>query len=127
VITSAPTPPTDLELYLAAERFLDALLSSANVDRIGVTRWWDRAKTALETGAATSTSWRQCVAKAARKLQIDMLNEQASATVVELSTQLDDPAVFARFRTLCTRDALTIAAHVRDRRLSRQNTREESA
>lgn len=125
--TSVATPPTDLELYRAAERFLDALLSSADVDKIGVGRWWDRAKTALETGAATSTSFRQCVAKAGRKLQIDTLNGDAAATVAHLALLLDEHTTFARWRTLCARDALTIAAAVRDQRVNRRNTHKENA
>ena len=118
--TSTPTPPTDLELHQAAERFLDALLDSADVNRIGVARWWERAKTAIETAAAASTSWRQCVAKAGKKMEIDAFSANSSATIADLSTVLDDPASFARWRTLATRDALTVTALARHQRTARR-------
>jgi len=118
--TSAPTPPTDLDLHRAAERFLYALLDSADVNRIGVARWWERAKTALETAAASSTSWRQCVARAGKKMEVDAFSASSSATIADLSTILDDPQVFARWRTLATRDALTITALVRHQRTARR-------
>lgn len=124
--TATPTRPTDRELYEAAEQLLDALLSSASVDKIGRTRWWDRAKTALETGAASSTNFYQAAAKTAAKLQIDTLNEHAAGTVVQLKDMLHDPATFARWRTLCMRDALVIAANVRIHRVHRRTEQEET-
>lgn len=118
--TSPPTQPSDLDLHQAAERFLDALLASADIKRIGVARWWERAKTALETGAAASTSWRQCVAKAGRKMEIETFSEESSATIAALADVLDDPDVFARWRSLAVRDALTITAMVRHQRAGRR-------
>lgn len=118
--TSPPIPPTDLELHRFAERFLDALLDSADVRTIGVARWWERAKTGLETAAASSTSWRQCVAKAGRKMQIDTYTASSAATIAALAEDLDDPAAFSRWRTLATRDALTITAMVRHQRTARR-------
>lgn len=114
--------PTDLDLHRHAEQFLDALLDSASVSRIGVSRWWERAKTALETSAAASTSWRQCVAKAGKKMEIDVYTASSAATLAALATILDNPAMFARWRTLTTRDALTITAMVRNDRTTRKRT-----
>jgi hypothetical protein len=114
--TASPTPPTDLQLHAHAEQFLHALLDSASVQQIGVARWWERAKTALETAAASSTSWRQCVARAGQKLQVNTFTASASATVATLAEVLDDETAFARWRTLATRDALTITAMVRHQR-----------
>lgn len=118
--TSPPTPPTDLDLHRLAERFLDALLDSADVNRIGVARWWERAKTALETAAASSTTFRQAAAKAGRKMEVDTFTAGSSAAIAELATVLDSPDVFARWRTLATRDALVITAMVRDQRAARR-------
>jgi hypothetical protein len=116
--TATPTRPTDLELHRVAETFLLAMMSSANVDRIGVARWWDRARTSLETGAACSTSWREMVSKVGRKLLIDSLNEDAAITVAGFNTMLDDPATFARFREICARNALTFPAKVRQQKVA---------
>lgn len=121
---SPPILPTDLELHQLAERFLDALLDSADITRIGVARWWDRANTALETAAASSTSWRQCVAKAGKKMEITTYSQLAAATIAELATILDDPRVFPRWRQIITRDALTVTAMVRNARTTRRKPRE---
>lgn len=121
--TSPPTPPPDTALYELAEEFLAAMLDSASVQQIGVARWWERAKTALETSAASSTTFRQCVARAGKKLEIETLRETSATTIAALAAQLDDPATFARWRTLATRDALTITAMVRADRAARR-TRE---
>lgn len=128
--TSAPTQPPpeageldDLALYGMAEDFLDALLSAADVDTIGATNWWERAKTALETAAAASDSWRQCAAKAAQKLQIDAPDERLSHTVARLAGVLDNPAAYRRWARLAERDALSITAMVRERRTARRNSK----
>lgn len=103
-----------------AELFIDAMLSSADVDTIGVTSWWDRAKTALETAAASSTSWPQCVSRAAKKLQIETLSPQSSQTIAELATVLDDPQTFAAWARLAARDAVYTVALVRAAREQRR-------
>jgi hypothetical protein len=118
--TPPPTPPPDPVLYKLAEQFLAALLDSADVKQVGVARWWERAKTALETAAASSTSFRQCVARAGKKMEIDTMRESSSTTIAQLAAQLDAPATFARWRTLATRDALTITAMVRAERAARR-------
>jgi hypothetical protein len=115
--TLSPIPPTtDLQLHEAAQRFLNALLDSADVRQVGVARWWERAKTALETAAASSTSWRQCVSRAGNKLQIDVFTAGSAAIIAELAQHLDDESIFVRWRALATRDALTITAMVRHQR-----------
>lgn len=125
--TSVTTPPTDelddLALYGIAEDFLDALLDSADVDRIGKTNWWERARTALEISAGSSDTWHQCVARAARRMQIESPSEALSDTTARLATHLNDPAVFRRWARLAERDALAITALVRERRTSRRKTK----
>lgn len=103
-----------------AEDFLDALLSAADVDAVGMTRWWERAKTALETAAAASDCWRQCAAKAAKKLQVEAPDERLSKTVAALAKHLDDPNIYQRWAQLAERDALSITALVRERRTARR-------
>lgn len=121
--TSPPTPPTDEELHKLAQDFLDALLDSADTTRVGVARWWDRAKTALETGAASSRTFQEALARAGRKLEIDALRESSSLTMSDLAQTLNDPQTFSRWRTLATRDALAITAMVRASRKRRRTTR----
>lgn len=127
--TSAPTQPPpeageldDLAMYGMAEDFLDALLSAADVDTIGAIHWWERAKTALETAAAASDSWRQCAAKAAQKLQIEAPDERLSHTVATLAAALDNTTTYRRWARLAERDALSITAMVRERRTARRRT-----
>lgn len=123
--TPAPTPPADDQLYAWAEQFLDALLTSADVDVIGAIRWWDRAKAALETAAQSSTTWPQCVAKAAKKLQVDVLGEHASTIVADLGRHLGAPATFAAWRQVAARDAVYITALVRETRTARRTTKKK--
>lgn len=124
--SSVSTPPVevgeldDIELYRMAEDFLDALLSAADVDTIGMSRWWDRAKAALETAAGSSDNWGQCVARAARKLQIEAPDERLSQAVTGLTAVLANQAVYRRWARLAERDALYIAALVRERRSQRR-------
>lgn len=123
--TSPLTLPdlSDDGLQAMAERFVDALLSSADVDVIGAVHWWDRAKTALQTGAASSTSWAQCVSTAARKLQIETLSAESSAAVADLGRVLAVPIVFQRWARLAARDALYTVAIVRNQREERKAAR----
>jgi hypothetical protein len=123
VTTSPPTPPDDEQLHQLAEQFLHALLNSADVNRIGVARWWERAKTALETGAAASTSFRQCAARAGKKMEIDVYSEQSADTIAQLATVLNTPETFTRWRTLATRDALTTTAMVRSQRAATRRSK----
>src|SRR5690606_4104753 len=65
-----------------AVRFQSAMLDSANIDLIGLAAWWDRAQTALETGAATGTRFSEVVSATARKLQITWaLSKETSAEI----------------------------------------------
>src|SRR5690606_31754397 len=75
-----------------AVRFQSAMLDSANIDLIGLAAWWDRAQTALETGAATGTRFSEVVSATARKLQITWaLSKETSAEVTRLTEELSDP------------------------------------
>lgn len=77
------------DLTTLTVEWLSALLDSASVDIIGATHWWDRAASALETAAAGADSAAQATTIACRKLQIDVLSEQSSATVADIAARLD--------------------------------------
>lgn len=122
--TSTTTAPPDPQTLIGlAVRFLDAMLSSADVDTIGRTAWWDRARSALETGAATGTAFSEVVSACARRLQITgALPARASEEITRLSRELADPAVFAAWRELAQSDAVYITALTRVQRAARKET-----
>lgn len=104
-----------------AVRFQSAMLDSADVDLIGTSNWWDRAQTALETGAATGTRFSEVVSATARKLQITWaLSKDTSAEIGRLTEELSDPAAFAEWRELCQRDAVYITGITRIYRKQRR-------
>lgn len=125
--TAPATPPPDpTELIDLAVRFQDALLSSADVEVIGRTAWWDRARTAIETAAASATRFSEAVATAAKKLQITgALDARTSAEIAALAAVLDDPATFAAWRELAQADAVYVTALTRVQRTTRTATRKE--
>lgn len=111
---STPTAIPQGQLVDLAVAFLDTMLDSADVDTIGRTAWWDRARTALETGTATGTVFSEVVSAAARKLQIDgAFSQRTSIAINRLTQQLSDPRVFGDWRELCQRDAVYITALTR--------------
>lgn len=114
---------TDDQLIDHAVAFLDAMLRSADVSVIGVTRWWDRAKSALETGCFAGSNVREVTTRVAKKLQIETLQLETAETVDRLAGTLRDPDVFARWRRLAARDAVFVAAMVRIRREDRKAER----
>ena len=111
-----PPAPTQAQLIGWATTFLSAVLDSADAEKIGPKRWWDRARTALETGTATA-SFSEAVAKTAAKLEIDgALTAKSSRTIDQLARDLSDPARFEAWAELCRRDAVYIAALTRVQR-----------
>lgn len=104
-------------------RFLDCLLSEADVETIGRTYWWDRAKTALETASTTGTAFSEVVATACRKLQITWaLSAKGATEIAAIGEALSDPGVFADWRELMASDAIYITALTRVHRQSRKAT-----
>lgn len=104
-----------------AVRFQSAMLDSANLDVIGLAAWWDRAQTALETGAATGTRFSEVVSATARKLQITWaLSRETAEEVTRLTEELSDPAAFAEWRELCQRYAVYVTALTRIHRQARR-------
>jgi len=92
------------------------MLASADPEVIGPRNWWDRARTALETGT-TTPSFSEAVSKTAQKLQITgALTARTSATIHQLAQHLADPGVYGAWAELCTRDAVYITALTRVQR-----------
>lgn len=122
---STTSPPTlsEQDLTVLAEDFLDALLSAADLKVIGKNNWWDRAKSALETAAASSATWPACVARACKKLQISTPDTRLSAEVDKLAKILGDERVYLRWARLAARDAVYVTAMVRARRDQRHADR----
>src|SRR5690606_851569 len=114
-LSSLPLP------WPQAVRFQPPMLDSPDVDLIGTSNWWDRAQTALETGAATGTRFSEVVSATARTLQITWaLSKETSAESGRLTEELADPQVFAEWRELCQRDAVYVTALTRIRRQARR-------
>lgn len=124
--TASPAPEQGT-LITWATTFLSAILDSADAEKIGPKRWWDRARTALETGTATA-SFSEATAKTAAKLEIDgALSAKSSRTVEQLAKLLADPAVFEAWAELCRRDAVYITALTRVQRDAAKKTKTTKA
>jgi len=104
-----PRPLIDLTV-----EWLDALLSSASTDTIGVTNWWPRATSALITAAATADSYAHAVSVACRKLQIDVLSPGSAKTLAGLEPQISPR--LTEWQTLAEQDAEYLVALTRLRR-----------
>lgn len=117
--TSPPTPPPDQDTLIGwGVRFLNTILDSASADRLGKS-YWDRARTALETGTSTA-SFSEAVSRTAAKLEIDgSLLAATSKDIADLAAHLSAPAVFAAWAELMRRDAVYIAALTRVERSKR--------
>lgn len=117
--TENGSPPVDL--ISLAVRFLNAMLDSADVEVIGRSAWWDRARTALETGAATGTDFSEVVSKVADKLQITgAFSASTSEEINQLTAELADPNVFDAWRAWCQDNAVYATAITRVHRQARR-------
>lgn len=121
--TPAPTP-SETDLADAAVEFINAVLDSVDTSVIKPMDFWERAKTALETGAASSTTWPGCASKTAKKLQISTLTKTSGDTITRIGQTLADPAAFAAWRRLVVRDAIYLVAMARAARDTRRAERE---
>jgi len=98
-------------------RWLDALLASASIERIGSANWWPRATSALATAAATAESYPHAVSEACRKLEIDVLSLSSAELLAELEPQLVPR--MREWSTCIERDAPYLVAMTRLRRSDR--------
>lgn len=104
-------------------RLMNALLDSASTDVIGVSNWWARAKTALETAAAGAENAAHAVTIASRKLQIDTLTKDATATITEVGPIID--AHFSEWTAIVARESVYIVALTRVSRDERRAKRKQ--
>ena len=107
---------TDEELTQIGIDYILGILRSASTDVIDPKKWWERAKTALETGAAAAATFPQMVSKTANKLQIGAPTESTSNVISSISLRLTDQKDFERFRYICQRDSIYIIALARIQR-----------
>lgn len=112
------TDLTDVSVEL-----VNALLDSADVGTIGVSNWWARAQTALETAAAGGESAAHAVTIAARKLQIDTLGKESAETVARVAPLID--ADYPAWAETVAREAVYIVALARVARDERKQKRKQ--
>jgi hypothetical protein len=121
-ITPPPGVPDQAVLLDWGTRFLNALLDSADPDVLGRS-YWDRARSALETGCA-AVSFSAAVSRTAAKLEIHgALSADSGQAVADLAADLGVPAVFGAWSRACTRDAVYVTALARIARDERRDAR----
>ena len=112
---------TDASSREYAVRLVLAMMASASTDTIKAADWWDRATSALVTGATRSTI-DEMVSTMARKLQIESLRPESASLV---SSMIEETGfAFEPLRRYCERNAPMAVALARVRR---QAQREEAA
>lgn len=99
-----------------------AVMASASTERIDPRRWWERAKTALETGAAVSADFPEMVSVMARKLEIEVLSTASAERVNALAHELGED--FEPFRRLCEDQALYAVAMAQAARAEEREDRQ---
>lgn len=124
--TTSPPPLGDGELADLAVQALDAALSSASVDVIGVSSWWERATAALVAAGAAGSSWPRVCSTLARKLQIEAYSERDARALAGIGARLDDAAL-GRWCYLAQRDAPYLVAMCRIVRSDRAAARGKTA
>lgn len=98
---------------LAAD-LVATIMSSASTAKIRPQDWWERARSALETAAASADDFSGVVSLMCKKLQIDSLSNMSALAVVDIR---DKAVPFEAFRDVCERKALYVVATVQARRL----------
>lgn len=103
-----------------AIRLVLAMMRSASTANIAPKRWWERARTALETGASAE-DFPAMVSTMARKLQIDALISGSALVIDELTHEIED---WESFRRLCESKAVYVVGMAQ---AQRKAEREEEA
>ncbi len=98
-----------------ATRLVLAMMRSASTDRIDPRRWWERAKTALETGAAVASDFSEMISVMARKLERQVANNSTAGILDVLAREIGDD--FESFRRLCEEQALYAVAMAQAQRV----------
>lgn len=122
-----PEPWLDSELISFAIDFVLAMMRSASTRTIDPRHWWERAKSALETGAACAETFGQMVSKMGAKLEIESPLGTTASSISSLAERLADPPDFEAFRSICERDALFIVAMARAKNDERKRGPGETA
>lgn len=115
---------TDNELRDRAITFVLAMMRSASTKKIDPKKWWERAKTALETGAAIAGSFAEMVSVMAAKLEIEVTSNDTATTIEQLATAVGSDGDFEGFRQLCEDQAVFIVAMAQ---AHREEQRQEQA
>lgn len=111
---------TEGEHMARATRLVLAMMGCASTERIDPRKWWERAKSALETGAAVAGSFSQMVSVMARKLEIDVTYPGHAEAIAALAAEVDDD--FDAFRRICEDQAVYAVAMAQ---AERQEQREQ--
>lgn len=104
------------------KRLVLAVMGSASTERIDPRRWWERAKTALETGAAVAADFPEMVSVMSRKLEIEVLTTDSAERVGALSREIGGD--FEPFRRLCEDQALYAVAMAQAARAEQREDRQ---
>lgn len=105
---------TEAQLREHAVTLVLALMASASTKRIPPKAWWDRAQSALLTGA-TRDSLDECVTTMSRKLQIDSLRSESANSISSLASSLDEWEPLRRYCERCAQMIVALARVRRDR------------
>ena len=104
------------------KRLVLAVMASASTERIDPRRWWERAKTALETGAAVGADFPEMVSVMSRKLEIEVLTTDSAERVDALARDIGED--FEAFRRLCEDQALYAVAMAQAARAEEREDRQ---
>jgi len=97
-------------------RLVLAMMRSASTDKIRPIDWWARAKSALETAAASAEDLPRMVSVMGRKLQIEVTNAETSREISLLDVQIGNLGAFESVRRLCEDQSLYVVAIAQHRR-----------
>lgn len=108
-----------------AVRLVLAMMRSASTEKIRPIAWWSRAKSALETAAATADDLPRMVSEMGRKLQIDSPNSETSKEICSLTSAICGD--FETVRRLCESQSLYVVAIAQGQRAAIKAERERKA
>lgn len=109
----------------ASVRLVLAMMRSASTDKIRPIDWWTRAKSALETAAASASDLSQMVAVMGRKLQIDATSSETSKEICSLAELVGGD--FEAVRRLCEEQSLYVVAIAQGQRQEQRERRATNA
>ena len=111
---------SDEQLMIRARDLVLVMMSNASTDDISPMQWWERARSALETGAARGRTWGELVATMAKKLQVQTLRNDTASSVCSMAL---DGRLLARFCRIVRDQSVYIVAEAQ---VERMRQREEA-